>query len=78
MTAEVLFKENPDGLMQSVSGSDPKYWSQDMKDALGLVKDGFPSQLTLNKNPERLIPAVDFAKARKKWAICLIMNKRST
>ena len=29
-----------DGLLQSVSGSDPKYWSQDMKDALGLVTDG--------------------------------------
>ena len=25
MTAKVLFKAGPDGLMQSVSGSDPKY-----------------------------------------------------
>ena len=61
VTADVMFEAGPDGLMQSVSGSDPKYWSQAMKDALGLVKDGFPFQLTLNKNPERPIPAVDFS-----------------
>jgi len=47
VTADVMFEAVQDGLMQSVSGSDPKYWSQAMKDALGLVKDGFPFQLTL-------------------------------
>ena len=52
VTADVMFEAGPDGLMQSVSGSDSKYWSQAMKDASGLVKDGFPFQLTLNKNPE--------------------------
>jgi len=61
-----MFEAGPDGLMQSVSGSDPKYWSQVMKDALGLVKDGFPFQLTLNKNPERSIPAVDFSASAQR------------
>ena len=61
-----MFEAGPDGLMQSVSGSDPKYWSQAMKDALGLVKDGSPFQLTLNKNPERPIPAVDFLQVQKR------------
>ena len=37
-----------------------------MKDALGLVKDGFPFQLTLNKNPERPIPAVDFSASAQR------------
>ena len=27
--------DEANGLLQSVSGSDPKYWGQDMKDALG-------------------------------------------
>ena len=37
VTADVMFEAGPHGLMQSVSGSDPKYWSQAMKDALGIV-----------------------------------------
>jgi len=37
-----------------------------VKDALGLVKDGFPFQLTLNKNPERPIPAVDFSASAQR------------
>ena len=61
-----MFEAGQDVLMQSVSGSDPKYWSQAMKDALGLVKDGFPFQLTLNKNPERPIPAVDFCASTQR------------
>jgi len=66
VTADVMFEAGPDGLMQSVSGSDRKYWSQAMKDALGLVKNGFPFQLTLNKNPERPIPAVDFSASSQR------------
>ena len=66
VTADVMFEAGPDDLMQSVFGSDPKYWSQAMKDALGLVKDGFPLQLTLNKNPERLIAAVDFSASTQR------------
>ena len=41
VTAGVMFEAGRDGLMQCVSGSDPKYWSQAMKDSLGLAKDGF-------------------------------------
>ena len=41
-----MFEAGPDGLMQSVSGSDPKYWSQAMKDSLGLAKDGFSANFT--------------------------------
>ena len=33
-TAEVFFKEGP-GSLQSVFGSDKKYWSEEMKKALG-------------------------------------------
>ena len=44
-SAEVFFKEGP-GSLQSVFGSDRKYWSERMKNALGLVSvSGFPSQL---------------------------------
>ena len=69
VTAEVLFRAGPDGLMQRVSGSDPKYWSQAMKDTLGLLKVGFPFQLTLKKNPERPIPAVDFSGSPQRVGI---------
>ena len=42
ITAEVFFKEGT-GSLQSVFGSDRKYWSQQMKSALGLAGvDGFP------------------------------------
>ena len=61
-----MFEAGPDCLIQSVFGSDPKYWSQAMKDALGLVKDGCPFQLTLNKNPERPIPAGDFSASAQR------------
>ena len=60
-SAEVFFKEGP-GSLQSVFGSDRKYWSERMKNALGLVSvSGFPSQLSprQNKTP-LLIPAIDF------------------
>ena len=76
VTANVMFEAGQDVLMQSVSGSDPKYWSQAMKDALGLVKDGFPFQLTLNKNPERPIPAVDFCASAQR--VGNVFNKEQT
>ena len=41
-TAEIYFKAGP-GFWQSVSGSDRKYWSDDMKSALGI--GGFPVEL---------------------------------
>ena len=73
-----MFEAGPDGLMQSVFGSDPKYWSQAMKDALGLVKDGFPFQLTLNKNPERPIPAVDFSASAQRVGNVFNKEQKST
>ena len=64
ITAEVFFKEGPWSL-QSVFGSDRKYWSQQMKTALGLDGvGGFPYQLSPLKTKTPLpIPAVDFTEA---------------
>ena len=63
ITAEVFFKEGP-GSLQSVFGSDRKYWSQQMKTALVLDGvGGFPYQLSPLKTKTPLpIPAVDFSK----------------
>ena len=64
ITAEIFFKEGQ-GSIQSVFGSDRKYWSQQMKTALGLDGvDGFPYQLSPIKTKTALpIPAVDFTNA---------------
>ena len=61
--AEVFFKEGP-GSLQSVFGSDRKYWSQQMKAGLGLDGvGGFSYQLSPLKTKTALpIPAVDFTK----------------
>ena len=63
ITAEVFFKEGS-GSLQSVFGSDRKYWSQQMKAALGLEGvSGFPYQLSPLKTKTPLpIPAVDFTE----------------
>ena len=54
-----FFKEDP-GSLQSVFGSERKYWSERMKNALG-VAIGFPFQLSPRQNKTPLsIPAVDF------------------
>ena len=60
-TAEVFFKESEDSF-QSVFGSDRKYWSAEMKEALGLGDSGaFPYQLTpLGSKVSLAIPAVPF------------------
>ena len=55
VTAEVFFKEGP-GSLSSVSGSDPEYWSNKKKEALGI--GGFPPQLTLS-DIKKPIPAED-------------------
>ena len=47
-TAEIYLKAGP-GFWQSVSGSDSRYWSDDMKEALGI--GGFPVELSLNYHP---------------------------
>jgi len=61
VTAEVFFKESQ-GSFQSVFGSDRKYWSAEMKEALGLGDSaGFPYQLSpLGSNVSLAIPAVPF------------------
>ena len=49
--SEMFFKEGP-GSLQSVFGSDRKYWRPQVKTAIGL--DGFPYQLSplnTNSNP---------------------------
>ena len=56
-TADIKFKAGP-GFWQSVSGSDKRYWSDDMKEALGI--GGFPVELSLNYHPLFPVPAVQF------------------
>ena len=62
-TAEVFLKRDS-GISTSVFGSDRRYWSPEMKTALGLDDvNGFPYQLTPLKTKNPLpIPAVDFSK----------------
>ena len=61
--AEVFFKGNS-GISTSVFGSDKRYWSPEMKTALGLDEvNGFPYQLTPLKTKSPLsILAVDFTQ----------------
>ena len=61
---EVFLKDN--GGLTSVFGSDRRYWSQQMKTALGIgdVNNGFPYQLSPLKTKNPLpIPAVDFTES---------------
>jgi len=62
-TAKMFFKAGK-GALQSVFGSDRRFWSQSMKSALGVIGvAGFPCQLSPMKNKTALpIPAVDFTK----------------
>jgi len=64
ITAEMFFKAGK-GSLQSVFGSDRRYWNQKMKAALGLAgMADFPYQLSPMKTKTPLaIPAVDFTKA---------------
>jgi len=61
VTAEIFFKKGP-GSLQSVFGSDRKYWSAGMKQALGLGDSrGFPYQLSpLGSKVSLPIPAEPF------------------
>ena len=61
-TASISYKKGDGGLLD-VFGSDSKYWSEDMKKALGLNKSsGFPPQLTPSgiKVSSLPVPAVGF------------------
>jgi len=63
-TAEIFF-EGSSGVSTSVFGSDKRYWSPQMKTALGLYDvNGFPYQLSPLKTKKPLpIPAVNFTEA---------------
>ena len=56
-TADVFLKAGP-GFWQSVSGSDRRYWSDEMKSALGI--GGFPVERSLNYHQLLPVPAVQF------------------
>ena len=58
-TAEIYLKAGP-GFRQSVSESDRRYWSDEMKEALGI--GGFPVELILNDHTLLPVPAVQFEK----------------
>ena len=62
-TSEIYFKAGP-GYLIDVFGSDSKYWSPEMKSALGVDQssEGFPQQLTPSglKGDSLPIPAVAF------------------
>ena len=58
-TTDIKFKAGP-GFWQSVSGSDRRYWSDEMKEALGI--GGFPVELILNSRQLLPVPAVQFEK----------------
>ena len=67
VSAEIFFKAS-EGSLQSVFGSDRKYWSADMKQALGLENSsGFPYQLSPFGSKVSLpIPAEPFEKKNAK------------
>ena len=62
-TATVLFTES-NGSQTDPLIKDQKYWSQPLKDALGMHQDGgFPAQLSLFiENKPQPVPAVDFSE----------------
>ena len=57
--AEIYLKAGP-GFRQSVSESDRRYWSDEMKEALGI--GGFPVELILIDHTLLPVPAVQFEK----------------
>ena len=61
-TARVLLPDGG-GSWENALIEDSKYWSQPLKDALGMQQDGgFPYQLSLlQQNKPQPVPAVDFA-----------------
>jgi len=69
-SAEIFFKGSS-GVSTSVFGSDRRYWSPQMKTALGLDDvNGFPYQLSPLKTKKPLpIPAVDFTEAAQRKSL---------
>ena len=75
-TARVLFPD-VNGSFENPLIEDQKYWSQPLKEALGVTEDGgFPYQLTLLvQNKPQPIPAVDFSDNNITQSIADIFNK---
>ena len=76
-TGAVYFRESKDSLANPLL-IDRKYWTQPMKDALGMHQDGgCPFQLLITKqtNPTKPIPAVDFSKTKIQTSIGDVLNK---
>ena len=73
-TARVLF---PDGSWENPLIEDRKYWSQPLKDALGVQQDGgFPYELSLlQSNKPPLVPAIDFTDSTGQ-SIAALFNKQ--
>ena len=76
VTGTVLFTES-DGSQSAPLIKNRKYWSQDLRDALGMHQDGgFPAQLSLliEITPQP-VPAVDFSNNITQ-SIAHVLNKR--
>ena len=76
-TARVLFPDG-DGSWENALIEDRKYWSQPLKDALGMHQDGgFPYQLSLRPTQSRVpqpVPAIAFSDSITQ-SVADILNK---
>ena len=75
-TARVLFPDGG-GSWENALIEDSKYWSQPLKEALGVQQDGgFPYQLSpLQQNKPQPVPAIDFSDATGS-SVADIFNKQ--
>ena len=75
-TGRVLFPDG-DGSRENPLIEDRKYWSQPLKDALGIHQDGgFPAQLSLlTENTPQPVPAVDFSDNNITQSVADLFNK---
>ena len=75
-TGRVLFPDG-DGSWENPLIEDQKYWSQPLKDALGVNQDGgFPYQLSLSvQNKPPPVPAIDFSESKTGQSVADFLNK---
>ena len=75
-TARVLFPDG-DGSWENALIEDSKYWSQPLKEALGVQQEGgFPFQLSLlQQNKPQPVPAIDFTDSTGQ-SIANLFNKQ--
>ena len=75
-TGRVLFPDG-DGSWENPLIEDQKYWSQSLKDALGVNQDGgFPYQLSLFvQNKPQPVPAIDFYESKTGQSVADLFNK---